>query len=143
MFKTSLSAVINDAIFRLLWQEDAQCLPGPRSSTLLCYWRLLWNLLRLIGQVRGQPPKSISLTWRYLIYPGVSRGMRKNIVVLSGVSQLRLSVDPPQLALGASCQAAAVPLRQPRLCLSPGSAEAAAAFRCVSPLCPPPAEMQS
>lgn len=107
--------------FRLLLQEDAQCLPGPRSSTPVCYWRLLWNWLRLIRKVRGQPAKSISLTWRYLIYPGVSRGMRKNIVVLSGVSQLRLAVDPPQLALLVSCQAAAVPLRQPCLCLSPGS----------------------
>lgn len=50
----------------------------------------------------GNHPKAskVVLTWRYLIYPGVSRGMRKNIVaVLSNVSQLRPSVDPPQLAL--------------------------------------------
>lgn len=95
---------------------------GPAAQLWFVIGGFCGILLRLIRQVKGQPPKSISLTWRYLIYPGVSRGMRKNIVVLSSVSQLRLSVDPPQLALRASCQAAAVPLRQPRrLCLSPGS----------------------
>lgn len=41
---------------------------------------------------RRKLPQSILRTWRYLIYPGVSRGMRKNIVVvvLADASQVRL-----------------------------------------------------
>lgn len=55
------------------------------------------------------------------MYPGVRRGMRKNIVavVVSSTSQLRpASVDPPQLG-PTSCQAAAESLRQSPACLSP------------------------
>lgn len=75
----------------------------------------------------------ILLTWRYLIYPGVSRGMRKNIVV----------VDPPRLVLKAPWQAAAVSLRQPTLRLSPVSDLPQQQLCAVSLVSVPPAEVQN
>lgn len=70
--------------------------------------------------------------------------MRKNIVVvLSSVSQLRPSVDPPQLVLKASCQAAAVSLRQPNLRLTPVSDLPQQQLSAVSLVYAPRVEMQN
>lgn len=64
-------------LFNLLVQEDAQCQPGSRYSTLVRYWRLLRNSLRLIRKLGGQPPKSFQ-SRTHLEVSDISRGQSRD-----------------------------------------------------------------
>lgn len=138
----SLFAVKNVTIIHSLVQEDAQCLPGPRCSTLFCYWRLMWNLLRLIRNLSGQPPKSFqNLT--HLEVSDISRSQSRDAekhccCSLQCFTAEKFSGPSPTCTQGVLPGSRSFSLSAYSASLTRLRSPPAAAFCCVACLCPPP-----
>lgn len=64
------------------------CRTNLWTTVVVFFWgtnRIYWSLI--INLPKDKNHVKVLRTWRYLIYPGVSRGMRKNIVVFFSFSE--------------------------------------------------------